>query len=83
MRQDLFYDKMMADPRVNYFFEGIDMKKQRAHQVRSLDRENAVLPQQPLRHIVAHHLCTFSRSLCRFLSGPDNIAALRCYCITE
>ncbi|CAL8471141.1 g10683 [Coccomyxa elongata] len=29
---DLFYDKMMADPRVNYFFEGIDMKKQRAHQ---------------------------------------------------
>lgn len=31
--QDLFYDKMIADPRVSYFFEGIDMKKQRAHQV--------------------------------------------------
>jgi len=29
---DLFYDKMMADPRVNYFFEGVDMRAQRAHQ---------------------------------------------------
>ena len=35
--QDIFYDKMIADPRVNYFFEGIDMKKQRDHQVRLLD----------------------------------------------
>ena len=31
--QDLFYDKMMADDRVNFFFKGVDMKKQRAHQV--------------------------------------------------
>lgn len=30
---DLFYDKMLADARVSYFFDGIDMKKQRAHQV--------------------------------------------------
>ncbi|EIE20060.1 hypothetical protein COCSUDRAFT_18855 [Coccomyxa subellipsoidea C-169] len=29
---DLFYDKMIDDPRVSYFFEGVDMKKQRAHQ---------------------------------------------------
>ena len=31
--QDLFYDKMLADDRVNFFFKGVDMKKQRAHQV--------------------------------------------------
>ena len=31
--QDLFYDKMMADDRVNFFFNGVDMKRQRAHQV--------------------------------------------------
>ena len=31
--QDLFYDKMLADDRVNFFFQGVDMKKQRAHQV--------------------------------------------------
>lgn len=29
---NIFYDKMLADDRVNYFFDGIDMKKQRAHQ---------------------------------------------------
>lgn len=29
---DLFYDKMLADSRVNFFFKGINMKKQRAHQ---------------------------------------------------
>lgn len=29
---DIFYDKIMADDRINYFFEGIDMPKQRAHQ---------------------------------------------------
>lgn len=34
--QDLFYDKMIDDPRVSYFFEGVDMKKQRAHQVCTL-----------------------------------------------
>ncbi len=31
--QDLLYNKMMADSRVSPFFEGIDMKQQRAHQV--------------------------------------------------
>ena len=31
--QDLFYNKMMADDRVNFFFNGVDMKQQRAHQV--------------------------------------------------
>lgn len=31
--QDIFYDRMLADPRVAHFFDGIDMKKQRAHQV--------------------------------------------------
>ena len=29
--QDLFYDKMMADDRVNFFFKGVDMKQQRVH----------------------------------------------------
>ncbi len=29
---DLFYNKVMADPRVNYFFEGIDMATQRRMQ---------------------------------------------------
>ena len=31
--QDIFYKKMLDDERVNYFFEGVDMKKQRSHQV--------------------------------------------------
>ena len=31
--QDLFYDKMMADDRIYFFFKGVDMKRQRAHQV--------------------------------------------------
>jgi len=31
--QDIFYDKMLADDRVNFFFDGIDMEKQHAHQV--------------------------------------------------
>lgn len=29
---DLFYVKVLADPRINFFFEGIDMKRQRAKQ---------------------------------------------------
>ncbi len=29
---DLFYNKVMADPAVNYFFEGIDMETQRRMQ---------------------------------------------------
>lgn len=29
---DLFYDKIMADDRVNHFFENTDMKRQRAKQ---------------------------------------------------
>ena len=33
--QDLFYNKMLADPRLNFFFEGIDMQQQRGHQVQS------------------------------------------------
>lgn len=34
---DIFYDKMMADDRVSYFFEGVDMKAQRAHQAAFLN----------------------------------------------
>lgn len=30
---DVFYGKMLADPRVSFFFDGIDMKAQRGHQV--------------------------------------------------
>jgi hemoglobin len=29
---DVFYQKMLSDDRVNHFFEGIDMKRQRAKQ---------------------------------------------------
>lgn len=29
---DLFYDKVLADDRISHFFEGVDMKRQRAHQ---------------------------------------------------
>ena len=29
---DIFYGKILADERVNHFFEGIDMKRQRAKQ---------------------------------------------------
>ncbi len=29
---DKFYEKVMADSRINYFFDGIDMKRQRAKQ---------------------------------------------------
>lgn len=29
---DIFYDKIMKDERVNYLFEGVDMKRQRAKQ---------------------------------------------------
>ncbi len=29
---DIFYDKIMADERVNHLFEGVDMKRQRAKQ---------------------------------------------------
>lgn len=29
---DLFYEKILADPRVNFFFEGIDMNRQRSKQ---------------------------------------------------
>jgi hemoglobin len=29
---DLFYQKVLADERINYFFEGIDMAKQRGKQ---------------------------------------------------
>ena len=30
---NVFYDKMLADPRVSHFFDGLDMRVQRAHQV--------------------------------------------------
>ena len=33
---DLFYQKVLADPRINHFFDGVDMQKQRAHQKRFL-----------------------------------------------
>lgn len=29
---DIFYDKVMADPRVNHFFDGVDIVKQRKKQ---------------------------------------------------
>lgn len=30
---DIFYDKVVADPRIAHFFEGVDMKAQRAKQL--------------------------------------------------
>lgn len=38
--QDVFYQKMLGDPRVNFFFEGVDMKAQRAHQVSSRNSDS-------------------------------------------
>lgn len=29
---DIFYTKVLADPRINYFFEGVDMQRQASHQ---------------------------------------------------
>ncbi len=29
---DKFYDRVLADERINHFFEGVDMQKQRGHQ---------------------------------------------------
>jgi truncated hemoglobin YjbI len=34
--QDIFYEKVLADVRINYFFHDVDMKKQRGHQVYSV-----------------------------------------------
>jgi truncated hemoglobin YjbI len=31
--QEVFYGKMLSDERVSFFFEGVDMKKQKGHQV--------------------------------------------------
>lgn len=33
---DRFYEKVLADPRINSFFVGVDMDRQRKHQVRFL-----------------------------------------------
>jgi len=56
MLQDIFYDKIMADDRLNYFFEGVDMKAQRVHQVGPPMRSTVVVNSSPpvpshLRHL--------------------------------
>lgn len=33
---DRFYEKVLADPRISHFFDGVDMDRQRRHQVRFL-----------------------------------------------
>ena len=33
---DLFYEKVLADPRINHFFENVDMARQANHQKRFL-----------------------------------------------
>lgn len=52
---DLFYDRLLADPRVNRFFAGIDMEKQRRHQVRFLTYAFGGLPNYPGRSMESAH----------------------------
>jgi len=61
MLQDIFYDKIMADDRLNYFFEGVDMKAQRVHQVGPPMRSTVVVNSSPpvpshLRHLTPNML---------------------------
>ena len=54
---DIFYDRMLADDRVNFFFEGVDMRKQRAHQVPPLLAEQ-------LRHTWPSRFSASCQSAC-------------------
>lgn len=44
---DLFYAKVMADTRINHFFEGVDMVKQKGHQRTFLTYAFGGLPSYP------------------------------------
>lgn len=52
---DKFYDKVLADERIRHFFEGIDMKRQAAHQKLFLTYAFGGLPSYPGRNMRAAH----------------------------
>ncbi len=52
---DRFYDKVLKDDRVRHFFEGIDMRRQRAHQKAFLTMVFGGPKQYPGRSLRAAH----------------------------
>ena len=44
---DLFYNKVLADVRIQHFFEGVDMERQARHQKRFLTYAMGGLPDYP------------------------------------
>lgn len=52
---DIFYDRIMADPGLKPFFEGVDMKKQRGHQKTFLTYAFGGLPNYPGRNVREAH----------------------------
>lgn len=52
---DRFYEKVLADQRINGFFEGTDMARQRSHQVRFLTYAFGGSPSYSGRGMAAAH----------------------------
>jgi len=52
---DKFYDKVLADDRIKHFFEGVDMRRQAAHQKLFLTYAFGGLPSYPGRNMRAAH----------------------------
>lgn len=52
---DLFYQKVVADPRIKHFFDGVDMKRQSRHQKRFLTYAFGGMPNYKGRSLrIAH-----------------------------
>ncbi len=52
---DLFYQKVLADPRINHFFENVDMVRQRGHQKTFLTYAFGGLPNYPGKNMREAH----------------------------
>lgn len=52
---DLFYQKVLADPRIKHFFEGVDMTRLRNHQKTFLTFAFGGLPSYPGQSMRAAH----------------------------
>ena len=52
---DLFYNKVLADVRIQHFFEGVDMEQQARHQKRFLTYAMGGLPDYPGRTLRQAH----------------------------
>ena len=52
---DLFYEKVLADPVINHFFENVDMVKQRGHQKTFLTYAFGGLPSYPGKNMRKAH----------------------------